>query len=280
MNVERAPELLTYHDYRLYLRRLLAFYKSSGTGHSMRGLAEALGVTAPYLSYVLSGRRPLSNKTRDRLMKELKFSAEEKSYFKLLCVLGDSTDQAERVRALNLIQNFREYRQLNPKETEAYRYLTHWFYPAIREMVQLPEFKADPKWIQPRLCYSVSQDEIEKALNFLIKFEFIKVEPDGHVTLPQKKVECDGGVFKIALSAFHRQLLSLAGDSIDKFAREERHLIGHMLPIPAESFGEISKILDECLKRVSALSDTKKGPNAIYHFGFFGFPVAKAGHEE
>ena len=274
-----GPSIYGYHDYRGYLRDLLAHAKKKQPEYSLRSLAKQAGVSAPYLSVVLSGNKNLSGKIMEELLKILDLNDDEKSYFRLLRTIADSDDAEERHQALDQLQRFRRYRRLNPRETEIYRYLTKWYYVAIRELATLPDFKMEPKWIQERLCYPLSQNEIMKALRFLVKYHFIEPKEDGTVEVPDKRMECWAGVFRVALGQFYRQIYGLASQSIETIPREERHIIGDTLAIPAGSFEEFKALLDESLRKISALGNAKENPDSIYHFSFLGFPIAKGRKE-
>ncbi|HEX4923586.1 MAG TPA: TIGR02147 family protein [Bdellovibrionales bacterium] len=270
-----APSIFGYHDYRAYIRDLLAHAKKKDSEYSLRHLGKQAGVSAAYLSVVLSGHKNLSEKISDKLIKVLGLTEDEASYFRLLRTIADSDEAEERHQALEQIQKFRRYRRMNPRETEIYRYLTKWYYVAIRELATLPDFKMDPHWIQERLCYPLSQQEIQKALRFLLKYKFIEERPDGSIHVPDKRMECWAGVFRVALGQFYRQIYGLASQSIEVTPRDERHIIGDTLAIPAESFEEFKAVLDESLRRISQLGNSKSNPDSIYHFGFLGFPIAK-----
>ncbi|MEQ1877168.1 MAG: TIGR02147 family protein [Bdellovibrionia bacterium] len=270
-----GPSIYGYHDYRGFLREMLAFAKKKNPEYSLRSLAKQSGVSAPYLSVVLSGHKNLSDRIMEKILKVLDLNDDEKSYFRLLRSIADSDDAEERRSALDKLQSFRRYRRMNPRETEIYRYLTKWYYVAIRELATLPDFKMEPKWIQERLCYPLSQGEIMKALRFLVKYHFIEEREDGTINVPDKRMECWAGVFRIALGQFYRQIYGLASQSIETIPRDERHIIGDTLAIPAESFDEFKAVLDESLKRISALGNSKGNADSIYHFGFLGFPIAK-----
>src|SRR5690606_1478920 len=127
----------------------------------------------------------------------------------------------------------------NPRELEAYRYLTHWYYVAIREMASLPGFRAEPRWVAPRLRGGVSVKEAEQALEFLREFGFLREQPDGSVALADKDIKCIGGVYRLALAQFHREMLALISRLLPRTPREERFVAGHTFAIPRSRFPEL-----------------------------------------
>jgi uncharacterized protein (TIGR02147 family) len=269
------PRIFKYHDYRTYLKDLLSHFKSKSDGPSLRDLAKTCGVTAGFLSLVMNGHKALSEKVMGDLVNHLGLNEDEKSYFRLLRTIVDSDKIEERQAAFNELQKFKTYKKLNPAESEVFKYLTHWHFVAIREMAALPGFKLESRWIKERLCFPLSQKEIEQAIRFLTKYDYIRVGADGSVKLTEKNIRCEGGVYRMALGRYYQQIYSLASESIERTAREQRCILGDTVAIPLESFHEFKRILEDCLEKIVRLENSKEGPNAVYHIGFMGFPLAK-----
>lgn len=225
---------------------------------------------------VLAGNRNLSGRALEKFLPALELSAPRVSYFKLLQTIGDSESHAERIEALDKLQKQSGYKRLNPKELEVYRYLSHWYYVAIREMVELPEFRLDPNWIQARLNYPVPLSEINEALKFLKEFNFIEELPGNKARLAEKRVDCFEGIYKIALSNFYKEMFQLASQSIEKTPRTKRNLSFETMAISADNFDELKLILDDARKKVEALGARVKNPDSIYHISFAAFPIASS----
>jgi uncharacterized protein (TIGR02147 family) len=271
------PEIFSYHDYRAFLKDVLSYYKAAGLGISLRKLATTMGASPAYLSFVLNGERVLTAHLAEGLTSALKLDKGQTKYFRLLCTVADSSDQSQRIGALNQMQRMRRYRRVNPKETEVYRYLTKWYYVAIREMAAMPGFRLDPKWIQENLSYPVERREISKAIRFLRKYGFIEVAKNGSVRLPEKQLQCLGGIYRVALAQYYRQIFSLSSEAIDLYDRHQRHFFGHTLAIPSRSFAEFQAILDEASGKISKLAKAKAKTktDSVYYIGFVGLPLAR-----
>ena len=100
--------------------------------------------------------------------------------------------------------------------------MSKWYNVAIREMATLPNFKAEPSWIQKNLKSKVPLSEIQKSLNFLFERNFLTKDKNGKIQQKEKLLDCWGGVHKLALSQYHTQVLNVAADSITlPLARKE-----------------------------------------------------------
>ncbi len=274
MGKRTPPEIYRYHDYRAFLRDWLAFIRQQNKV-SMRKLAAGAGLSVAYLSMILAGTRNFSDEALEKLLPHLGLDRNQEAYFRLLRTIAESESQDVRVAALKKLQKFSAYRHLNQNEVEAYRYLTNWYYVAIREMVGMPEFRADPRWIQSKLKYQVPLEEIAKALQFLSDYRFIELLPDGRARLPEKQVDCWGGIYKIVLAQFHQEMFSLASRSIDTTPRDQRNITFHTMAFSSERFEMIRKIMDEALAKVRELGESENSGDAVYHISFAGFPLTE-----
>jgi uncharacterized protein (TIGR02147 family) len=268
-----APEIFRYHDYRAFLADWLAFQKASQSGFSLRGLAKSAGLASGYLPMVLSGKRPLTGKALDKLLPFLSLNASERGYLENLTTLGTSDSHEARIEALERMKRFLKYKKNNHRETEVYQYLTHWYYIVIREMACLKEFKLDAEWIQSRLRTSVPLKEIKDAIEFLTKNEYLK--PDGHggVRPPEVALSCEGGVYRVALTKFHREIFELAGKAIDNTPSTERNIQGHTFALDQKNYEKVREIIEETMKKIRDLSVSEVSGDEVYHLEVALFPL-------
>ncbi len=239
----------------------------------MRSLARDAGVAPGYLSMVLSGERRISPMAWKKVSQFLGLTQTERNYFQWIQALGESETQKDKLRALEKIQRFRAFRKLNPKEFEVYRYLTHWYYVAIREMASLPKFQPDPAWIAPKLREKVNKIDIQSALDFLFQNGFLERTQDGHIRQVNKQVDCMGGVFGTVLGQFQKEMLKLASSSIDNVPSGQRDIIGHTLAIPSDCFSKVRDILHDALGRIADLGKNIHGTGVVYHVSLATFPL-------
>lgn len=271
----KRPDVYRYLDYRAYLKDWLAHQRASRSGLTLRGLAEASKLAPGYLSMVISGRRPLTENALARIIGHLGLTASERSYFENLVKLDTAESQQVRLNALKKMKRHRAYRKHNPKELEVHQYLTRWHYVAIRELSMVPGFRADPEWIQPRLRSRVELREIREALSFLRDHGYIEVLPDGSARPPEKRLECDGGIFRLSLGGFHSQMLSLAAESIDGTPREERNLLGHAFAADPKIFDQANAILREAYEKIRSLGERPASADSVYFVELALFPLTR-----
>lgn len=269
----KKPEIHAYHDYREFLRDWLAYRKASQSRFTVREFSKRSGIAQGYITMVLSGARSLSLKALDKISVALELTESELMHLRRLVTLSESGNQEAQLGALSEIQRSRAYRKLNPKEFEAYRYLSHWYYVAIRELAALPEFRLDAEWIQQRLEHKVSVAEVISALDFLFDQGFMQLSSDGSVSFKKKQVDCMGGVYRLALARFHSEMLGMAAKSIAVTERERRHILGHTFAIPEDRFGDLREILEDTLKRIQELGSRSVKPESVFHVALCAYPL-------
>jgi len=269
------PDIFGYHDYRIFLRDRVEYEKAVRPRYSLRRLAADVKLAPGYLPMVLAGTRGISSEILEKVGLSLGLTKEEQSYLQNLRAIVESRSQTLRLEALEAIQKHRHYRTQHPRELEVHQYLTHWLHVAIREMVNLGDFSEDPKWIRKQLRGKVAASEIQRSLAFLLERGFLKRDSKGRLRVVDKKLECVGSVYQLALGQFHRDMMKLASEALDTVPREERSITGLTFPIPQKRYGEVFKILDKTLDEIDVLSSEAKDSDAIYHVGISLFPITQ-----
>lgn len=271
------PNVFKYHDYRAFLKDVIAYLQVGQPELSMRMISQKSEFAVGYLPMILSGKRNLSLSALAKLKKTLKLKTDEVSYLKHMIAFNDSDSREEKLDLLKKMQKFQKYSGGNVKELEAYKYLTKWHYVALREMIALDHFKNDVEWIQEQLQFSVSTKEIHEGLEFLLKHEFIAKDTKGVFQAKEKMLDCFDGIFRLSLSEFYKQIFGLAVEAIDNVPRSERLLLGHTFAVSDASFAKISQVLEEALHKAREIEINDKQKDRVYQVSFNAFPLTKKG---
>lgn len=269
------PDIFQFHDYVEFLNQWIAYLKQSKKGFSLRQIAKERQLATGYLPMILSRQRPLSHDAMKKILPSLALSKSEQQYFQLLHILGSTESQEERIETLGRMKKFRKYQYHNPQEAEVYEYLSRWHYYTIRELSLAKDFKLDAEWIQSRLRIHVPLNEIKEAIEFLTTNKYIETDNNGNSLSSQKHLKCEGGVYKIALSQYHKQLLHLAEKSIENTPSEERYLKGHTFAIPSEKYPEVQNLINEVIEKIQKITHTaaEQSKDSVYHMEMALFPL-------
>jgi uncharacterized protein (TIGR02147 family) len=267
--------IFDYQDFRDFLMAVFAEAKSRKKGPTRKQVASELGISLSNLSMILSGDRKLVPDLTLRMGRAMGLDASEQRYFEAL-VMRDQAESGEaEVDSLTRMNSMKKFREKNPRESEVLRYLTHWYYVAIREMSGLPDFVLDAKWIKKRLASQIPLSEIQRALEFLLDRGYIERLPDGKITPPEKTLDCMDGVYRAALGQFHREVLDLASKSVTEVPAAERNLMGFTFACAKEDFERASKIIERAHSEIRELARVARDGDSVYHVELCLFPLTR-----
>lgn len=275
------PDLFRYLDHRAFLIDWFSYLKREFPELSLRQIARNAGLASGYLPMILAGKRALSQEALSKLKSHLKLNRAELRYLELLRIVGESEDPDQRLGALAKLRRFESYKANHSREVELHRYLSKWFFVAIREMVLLKDFQEDPSWIHDRLRGRIAVGEIKSALAFLYENGLLEKNQDGRAQVTKKLLDCNEGVFKLSLGEFHRQILSLAENSIEQTPRSERVMRGHTAAIRMSDLEKIRDLLKETQTKIELICADATDADHVYHIELLAFPlsVQKSGEE-
>lgn len=268
MKQATRPTPFDFKDYREYLVAYFSWLKRTHN-MSMRKLAGRLGVSVALLSSIVNGRRNLTGASVRAWSEVLGWSEQEISFLEKQLHFQDEPDRRPKTQAFKEILRFKRYKERNVTEVVAWSYLANWWTPVIREMSGLVEFQENPQWIRGRLRFPIALEEIRKCLAFLRDNNLLARQGDF------RRIECHGGVYKLALAQFHGQILERAADSIYKAQSEERHILGHTYRLHPKKMGKLKLILDRALEEISALESPADVEGEVYHVALTAVPMTK-----
>lgn len=278
---QSTPDVYDYINHLTFLQNWFSYLKKTRKGFSLRKLAKDRQLASGLLPMVLAGKRPLSLDALKKIMPALYLNPSEQNYLLEIHALNTSQTQEDRIAALEKMKRFAKYRSRNPDEAESFQYLSQWYYYTIRELSAAMDFSLDPLWIQSKLRNHVPLNEIKTAIDFLIKHRYIEKTEDGTIKPPQKTISCQGEIYKVALTQYHRQLFNLAEKSIDNAESNERYLLGHTFAIPSAQYEQVKQLIDEVRQKIVTIAENvaPKSIDSVYHIELALFPLTKKTEE-
>lgn len=261
------PDIYQYRQPQVYLADLISWYKDKKKV-SLRSLSQKLNVSPALLSLISSGKRQITEENIELWAPFFEWSTQDKAWLKKIIQLEFAATDEKR-KALEGMTRFKSFKENSPQEIMMFKYLQKWWNVAIRELSDRSDFQEDEKWIQERLLFKVSIEEIRKSLKFLNKHKLLAKYGDF------QRLDCQGDVFKLALSSFHEQILHKGVESIYKVGSDDRHILGHTLSLSKDQLPELKEILDETLKKINQLTEKSGKTKEVYHVALLGFPLTE-----
>ena len=271
------PSVFEYQDYRKYLNDLVSYLRETQKTFSFRNFCRQSGFSSSStLKLVMDGKRKLSEKGIRKVIKGLKLSKEEGAFFTDLVMMNQADNAEDKGKHLDRMMRNKKFSEIKPLARDQYEYSSRWYIPAIREMVVLPDFREDPKWIAKRLEPNISIAEAKEAINILVRLQLIEREQNGRFKQVDPNVTTDPEVFSIAFKRFYREMMSHAMDSIENVKPQDRDISGAIFALPKSKLPAFKEELFEFRKHILAkYGTTQESADDIYQLNLQLFPITK-----
>lgn len=276
-----SPGIYNFLDYREYLRAVIASQGSRRNGFTLRAISGRAAIhSTGFLSSVLKGRRKLTDPVAGKLAAALNLKEKERDYFLCLVRYADGRTTAEREKAFEGLSSFRVSGRLKTIGAGQYEFYRHWRHAAIRELVTLPGFKPNPIWIARQLNPKVTPAEVRGSLSLLAKLGMIKKDAKGRYkqtdSLLWDEVSPESPAIRtLRVRGFHRQMIGLAAESLNRFKTEEREVGGLTLAVSDSAAKEIRKRMNDFQKEIMEITGNDRVPaSQIYQVNLQFFPLS------
>ncbi len=255
--MRRGPDLdvTNFLDYRKYLEAWFKAQKATDSRYSHRLFARKAGVRSPsLLKEVIAGRRNLTSVTVEGFLVALRLTGEDAEFFRALVQLDQADTHAEKNRAWTQVAACRRFREARRAEVDFFRYLSTWYYPAIREMALCREFQADPAWLAQRLVPAITEAQAAEALDTLFELGMLIREGE-QVRAADTSVATPHEVAWLVASNYHREMLGRATEALEGVDARERHLLGLTVALPESALPRLKAELDAVQQRLLHICD-------------------------
>ena len=267
-----------YRDYKEYLARIFAQIKADEGKYSYGQFAEDLGFSRSNVIWlVIVGKRRLTPLTCNRIVEALGLSNEARRYFALLVKHNNARSAKQREKYMEKLLALKSAELPSPEERDKLEYFGEWYYPVIREMVRMPEFRPDPQSIAAQLYGRLMPKEILGALDLLKRLSLVKTdENSGRLTQEGGQIEPNRLVEKLAAIRYHETMLDIAKESINRIEPERRDFNALTVCISDETAAKLKALIyDFCSKIMELENSQSQHGDQIYQLNIQLFPFTK-----
>lgn len=250
------PDLYRYLDFRAYLRDWFAHRCHIDPKFSRRQFARLAGKRSPgLLSTVMEGDRRLTPPMVRAFASAMDLGGEESSFFAALVQLDQAATTQARNEAWNRVSASKAFREARPLQGASVEYLSHWWYPVVRELAHRADFRPDPAWIAKRIRPTITEAQARHALEALRTLGLLAGRRDGSMVPADGLVTTPHEVEGLAAHNYHRGMLERAIEAIDRFEPEQRHMVAATVPIPSSLLPAIKHEINALQQRVLDMSE-------------------------
>lgn len=270
------PSIYDYSDYRVYLRDFYLALKSRRAGYSYRAFSRAAGFTSPnFLKLVIDGARNLTADSLERFATALELSRAERDYFRELVRFNQADTPEEKQAHAERLAKSRPARRVHPLREAQLLYYTHWYYVAIRELAARADFSSDPAWVAEQLNPRVTAAQAARALSDLEKLGLLVRDDQGRLAQTTTIVATDDEVASEMVGSFHREMLRLASESIERFRGKDREVSSVTVGLSPSSAHQIKEAIQRFRGELLQIAAADTSPSRVFQLNFQLFPLSE-----
>jgi uncharacterized protein (TIGR02147 family) len=216
--------IFEYGDYRTYLREYYEEKKGQSKSYSFRFFAKRAGLNSPnYYKLVMDGERNLTHRNVRKFAKGLNLGERETLFFENLVFYTQAKDPEEKAFFQGNLDLARSQDDRVLLTRDQHQVLANWYPLAIKELVLLGGFKLQPKWIAGRFDHRFTPEEAKAALELLERVGLVEIDRKaGRVRVTHQSMQTPDITRSAAAAIFHKKMLDLAKEAVDKQSSEER----------------------------------------------------------
>ncbi len=274
----KLPSIFGYLDYRKFLADAFGAMQLADPKYSYRQFARDAGYGSPnFLQQLKTGSRKLNLLALEGTVRALKLNKKETEYLRILVSFDEARSYEERERYYQSLLKMRSREAVKPVEHKQFQYFSQWYHPVVRELVVGDEFNGDPERIASHIVPSVTSAQVEKSIALLEELGLIRKDAaTGKWIQAETIISTSSEVSSIALKGFHKRMIQLAGESIDRFSGKERDVRGLTVALSGEGYAQAKGKIESLWEEIIVLAQQEKNPDKVFQVNFQIFPVTKS----
>lgn len=269
--------ILNYSDFRPFLKDYLKDIKKRNSRFSCGAWSRRLCLKTPSaLTMILNGQRNPGPELVELFIRDLKLVGREATFFRELVILGKSKGESSK-RFLNELKlaEIHPRKEFRGISLNAFKAISNWHFYAIRELVDLPNFKEDATWIQKRIRFPLTAKQIHEAIRIMLDLGFLTRATNGKLQYTNQ-IETESDSPDEGLRKYHEQVLEMAQKSLNTVKPELREISGMTFTMNKKDLARAKEILRQAQYDLSQLGKTVG--DEVYQVEVALFPLTQQEH--
>lgn len=265
--------VFNYTNYRNYLRDLLEYTREKDPEFSFRKFCKIAGIVSPsFLKHVIDNDRNLSQEGAQKFLLGFGIEGPEAAFFEVLVQMNQAKTLDERNKHFQHLKKFAGFRQVCQLERDGFEYYRKWYHPAVRELVGMCKGVVTAKWIASKVNPRITIKAAQESLDLLMRLGLIEKTVDSY----RKKhaiVKGFSDLKSMMLQNYHKEMIELGKESMDRFASEVRNVTSVTISIPESKISEIKDKISKLREDLLQLALQSKDPDTVVQINFQEFPL-------
>jgi uncharacterized protein (TIGR02147 family) len=272
------PPIFGYLDYRKYLWDAFLAMQAVDPKYSYRQFARDAGYGSPnFLQQLKTGYRKLNLMALEGTVRALKLNKKEAEYLRTLVNFDEARSFEEREGFYQNLLRIRSRESVKPIEHKQFQYFSQWYHPVVRELIVLEEFAGSAERIASHVVPPITESQVEKSIQLLEELGLIRKDSASRKWVQAESlVSTSSEVTSIALKTFHKRMIQLSGESLERFSGKERDVRGLTLALSDAGYAQAKAKMEAVWEELLVMAQKEKHGKKIYQVNIQIFPVSKS----
>ena len=270
------PVVFDYLDYRAFLKDMFLYRKEQVRHFSYRFFSRKSGFKSPnFLKLVAEGKRNLTRDSIPKIARGFDLKKQEKDFFEYLVLMNQAASHEDKNRFYRKMMNLKGYRSIRTLEKALYDYFSNWYIPVVRELLMLEDRRQTAARVAPLLNPPITVPEAESAIASLEKLALIRKDASGKWEPIDRNLTTGPEIKSLVIANFHREMIRLAGESLERYPAKERDITGLVLSVRKDRMDEIKQKTAAFRKELLELASGEEDPDQVVQVNIQVFPLTK-----
>ncbi|MAX67401.1 MAG: hypothetical protein CME66_10740 [Halobacteriovoraceae bacterium] len=241
-----------YTNPRQYLLDYLSARQLNEKTFSVRKWAKEMELKShSLLVMLLQGKRQLRIQHCHFLLRGLSFTLNESAYFEAIIQYQNAKTIEEKTFIAKLMNELNPGREVKTKEVLEFKIISGWVHMAIMAMTELKDFRGTETEIHRLLAGKLTLSEIRAALTRLLDMELLKWDEVSRLVPTFNQITTRDDIQNEGAKEYHRQVIALAANAIDKQKLEEREFQSFTMAIAKEKIPMAKEMIRRFRRKLS-----------------------------
>jgi uncharacterized protein (TIGR02147 family) len=271
--IMKHPVIFEYLDYRSFLQDMFTFRKEQTKYFSYRYFSSKSGFKSPnFLKLVMQGVRNLTAESIAKISKGFDLKKQEREYFEYLVLMNQAKTHEEKNVYYRRMISAKGYKDIRKLESAEYEYFSKWYYPVIREILMFGDRRHTPEEVSQMLNPPIAVNDAHKAIQLLSELDFVYQDEQGRWAQKNRNMSTGPEVKSLVVANYHREMLKLASESLERYPAKERDISALVLSIRQERMADIKQKIADFRKQLLEMA-SDEAPDQVVQVNIQVFPL-------
>lgn len=274
----KKPNLFKYDNYRKFLKDWFMWMKEVKPEFSYRLFSRIAGFQSPnQLLLVMQNQRNIALASISKYFTALKLKQSERKYFEYLVKFNQAEDMLSKKEYFKELSVY-WIKKSSLLKNEQFKYLANWYYPAIREMVNIKNFKENGTWISKKLGGLISPAQANRAIEELIQLKLLARDQNSKLIQTSHYITTGNEVADVSAFLYHEQMMKLALEALKEKASSLRNITALTFTMTAQDYDIMVGKINDFRKQIIGMLQNREIQNqdeTLYQLNIHLFPVSK-----